>query len=156
MEINYAISIRLMAWYWLSLFHAAMSIIRKTNVTCHRKSVVLSGSCPAFASMIFTSAKAFSARSPDGPAWTVHFGSGQPTHVLDSTACTAYNLSKIISFVTHFITSCILWVMLLTMNCTFFWSHSLSYPLPLYACHSHRLCISSSNVMECHVIQCNV
>lgn len=62
---------------------------KKTKMSCHRKSVELSGSCPAFASMIFTSAEAFSARSPDGPAWTVHFGSGRPTHVLDSTACTA-------------------------------------------------------------------
>lgn len=73
---------------------------------CHRKSVVLSGGCPAFASVICTSVEALSASSPDGPAWTVHFGSGQPTHVLDSTACAAYILSKISSFfVSHVIIS---------------------------------------------------
>lgn len=44
-----------------------------------RAPAVLSGSCSAFASMICTSVAALSASSPDGPARTVHFGSGQPT-----------------------------------------------------------------------------
>lgn len=72
------------------------------------KSAVLSGSCPAIAGIICTSAEALSASSPDGPAWTVHFGSGRPTHVLDSTACTAYVSSKNRQFffcMTHVTTS---------------------------------------------------
>ncbi|KAI9524639.1 hypothetical protein NQZ68_016648 [Dissostichus eleginoides] len=50
--------------------------------------------------MICASVEALSASSPDGPAFTVHFGSGQLNRVLDSTACPAYILSEISSLCT--------------------------------------------------------
>lgn len=79
----YGIPVILTASCWFCSYHAAVSnILKKRNGRCHRKCVVLSGSCAAFMSMLCTSTECLCARCLDYSAWTFHLAKASPPMLL--------------------------------------------------------------------------